>query len=101
MDGAIAAARMTDTVKEAAPDGRVLRTLDRAHAVGDPDAAGVPRRRAAAGARRERVRARRRHRRRRRWSRTLGGTVRVVEAPTENIKVTAEHDLRIAEALLG
>ncbi len=29
VDGAIAAAPMTDTVKEAAPDGRVMRTLDR------------------------------------------------------------------------
>ena len=44
-DAAIAAARVTDTIKEAGPDGR-----RRAHArplapVGDPDAAGVPRRR--------------------------------------------------------
>src|SRR5215207_3123568 len=29
VDGAIAAVPMTDTVKEAAPDGRVMRTLDR------------------------------------------------------------------------
>src|SRR5688500_8955092 len=29
VDGAIAAVPMTDTVKEVAPDGRVLRTLDR------------------------------------------------------------------------
>jgi 2-C-methyl-D-erythritol 4-phosphate cytidylyltransferase len=98
-DGAIAAARMTDTVKEAAPDGRVLRTLDRrvlwqiqtpqvfradvlrraldrdasALAAATDDAALVE---------------------------ELGGTVRVVEAPPENIKVTRTSDLRIAEALL-
>jgi len=29
-----------------------------------------------------------------------GGSVRVVEAPPENIKVTSEVDLRLAEALL-
>jgi 2-C-methyl-D-erythritol 4-phosphate cytidylyltransferase len=30
----------------------------------------------------------------------MGGTVRVVEAPPENMKVTRASDLRIAEALL-
>ena len=30
----------------------------------------------------------------------MGGTVRVVEAPPENIKVTRDSDLRVAEALL-
>jgi 2-C-methyl-D-erythritol 4-phosphate cytidylyltransferase len=30
----------------------------------------------------------------------MGGTVRVVEAPPENIKVTRETDLRMVEALL-
>jgi 2-C-methyl-D-erythritol 4-phosphate cytidylyltransferase len=99
VDGAIAAARMTDTVKEAAPDGRVLRTLDRGAlwAVQTPQAfrADVLRR---ALARDEPALA----------AVTddaslveeLGGTVRVVEAPPENIKVTRELDLRIAEALL-
>ena len=63
-DAAIAAARVTDTVKEAGPDGR-----RRAHArplapVGDPDAAGVPRGGPAARARRPGRRARRGHRRR-------------------------------------
>jgi 2-C-methyl-D-erythritol 4-phosphate cytidylyltransferase len=99
VDAAVAAAPMTDTVKEAASDGRVLRTLDRsslwriqtpqvfraevlrqalsrdelALAIATDDASLVE---------------------------ELGGTVRVVEAPPENIKVTRESDLRIAEALL-
>jgi 2-C-methyl-D-erythritol 4-phosphate cytidylyltransferase len=30
----------------------------------------------------------------------MGGVVRVVEAPPENIKVTRDTDLRLAEALL-
>jgi 2-C-methyl-D-erythritol 4-phosphate cytidylyltransferase len=99
VDGAIAAAPMTDTVKEAAPDGRVLRTLERAGlwAVQTPQVfrADVLRR---ALARDEAALA----------SVTddaslveeLGGTVRVVEAPPENIKVTRESDLRIVAALL-
>jgi 2-C-methyl-D-erythritol 4-phosphate cytidylyltransferase len=99
VDGAIAAAPMTDTVKEAAPDGRVVRTLDRAAlwAVQTPQVfrADVLRRALArddlalatvtddASLVEE-----------------LGGTVRVVEAPPENIKVTRESDLRIAATLL-
>jgi 2-C-methyl-D-erythritol 4-phosphate cytidylyltransferase len=99
VDGAIAGARMTDTVKEAAPDGRIMRTLDRrtlwaiqtpqvfradilrealdtneaALAAAPDDAALVE---------------------------DVGGTVVVVPAPIENLKVTRAHDLRIAEALL-
>lgn len=99
VDGAIAAARMADTVKEAAADGRVVRTLDRsvlwrvqtpqvfrasvllealdrdvtALAAATDDASLVEQ---------------------------MGGTVRVVEAPPDNLKVTTESDLRIAEALL-
>ena len=42
-DGAIAAAPVTDTIKEADADGRVIATLDRSRAVGGPDAAGLPR----------------------------------------------------------
>jgi 2-C-methyl-D-erythritol 4-phosphate cytidylyltransferase len=100
IDGAIAAAPMTDTVKEAGPDGRVMRTLDRtalwsiqtpqvfradvlrdalerdtaALAAATDDAALVE---------------------------DAGGTVHVVEAPPENIKVTRATDLRIVEALLA
>jgi 2-C-methyl-D-erythritol 4-phosphate cytidylyltransferase len=99
VDGAIAAGPMTDTVKEAGPDGRVLRTLDRSvlWAIQTPQVfrADVLRR---ALARDEMALA----------AATddaslvedLGGTVRVVEAPPENIKVTRETDLRMAEALL-
>jgi 2-C-methyl-D-erythritol 4-phosphate cytidylyltransferase len=99
VDGAIAAAKMTDTVKEAADDGRVTRTLDRSRlwAVQTPQVfrADVLR---EALARDEAALA----------SATddamlveeAGGTVVVVEAPPENLKVTRAHDLRIAEALL-
>ena len=100
VDGAIAAARMTDTVKEAAPDGRVLRTLDRTslwriqtpqvfraevlrRALGrDPAALAAATDDAA-------------------LVEEIGGRVRVVEAPPENMKVTSESDLRVAEALLA
>ena len=97
-DGAIAAAPVTDTIKEA--DGEaVVRTLDRARlwAVQTPQAF----RRAAlqrALAQDERVLA----------GATddaslveaAGGTVRLVAAPRENLKVTTPVDLRVAELLL-
>src|SRR3954447_809545 len=98
-DGAIAAAPMTDTVKEAGPDGRVVRTLDRSvlWRIQTPQAfaAAVLRRAldvpdavlAAATDDASLVEA-------------AGGSVRVVEAPAENIKVTNATDLEIAAALL-
>jgi 2-C-methyl-D-erythritol 4-phosphate cytidylyltransferase len=98
-DGAIAAAPMTDTVKEAAPDGRVERTLDRSRlwSIQTPQAfrAGVLRRAldvpgdvlAAATDDASLVEA-------------VGGSVRVVEAPAENLKVTRPLDLLLAESLL-
>jgi 2-C-methyl-D-erythritol 4-phosphate cytidylyltransferase len=98
-DGAIAAARMTDTVKEAAADGRVVRTLERESlwAIQTPQAfsADVLRRAldvdeptlAAATDDASLVEA-------------TGGSVCVVEAPPENIKVTRPIDLELAEALL-
>lgn len=99
-DGGVAAARATDTLKEALPeDGRIVRTLNRARlwAVQTPqvfradllrralavDAATL----AAAGDDAALVEA-------------AGGTVRVVDAPPDNLKVTSALDLRIAEALL-
>ena len=100
VDGAIAAARMTDTVKEAAPDGRVLRTLDRSMlwAIQTPQAfrAEVLRRaldtnEAALAASTDDSAL----------VEGIGGTVRVVEAPPENIKVTRTTDLALAEALLA
>jgi 2-C-methyl-D-erythritol 4-phosphate cytidylyltransferase len=101
VDGAIAAAPMTDTVKEAAPaDLRVVRTLDRAvlWRIQTPQVfrADVLRRAldvsddalAAATDDSALVEA-------------AGGVVRVVEAPAENIKVTRPVDLQLAEMLLS
>ena len=99
-DGAIAAAPMTDTVKEAGERGRVVRTLDRSvlwriqtpqvfaadvlhRALDVPDeilAAATDDASLVEG---------------------VGGSVRVVEAPAENIKVTTPVDLRLAETLLA
>ena len=97
-DAAIAAAPVTDTVKEAR-DGTVVRTLDRSglwavqtpqafrraaleRALGQPDdvlAAATDDASLVEG---------------------LGGSVRIVEAPRENLKVTTPLDLRVAELLL-
>ena len=99
-DAVVAAARVTDTVKEAGEDGAVTRTLDRARlwAVQTPQ---VFRRAAleAALAQPDEVLA----------AATddaslveaAGGTVRVVEAPRENLKVTTPLDLQVAELLLA
>jgi 2-C-methyl-D-erythritol 4-phosphate cytidylyltransferase len=99
-DAAIAAAPMTDTVKEAGEDRRVTATLDRTRlwAIQTPQAF----RRAAL----ERaldvddaVLARATDDA---WLvERAGGTVRVVESTPENFKVTTPHDLRVAELLLG
>ena len=98
-DAAIAAARVTDTVKEAGPDGLVVRTHDRSRlwAIQTPQAfrAAVLRRaldvppdvlaRATDDA----------------WLvERAGGSVRVVESPPANFKVTTPHDLAVAESLL-
>ena len=96
-DCAIAAARVTDTIKEA--DGRRRRRHARPLApVGGADAAGLPPRGAGGGAGR---------RRRRCWRSATddawlveraGGTVRVVESSPANFKVTTPHDLRVRRA---
>jgi 2-C-methyl-D-erythritol 4-phosphate cytidylyltransferase len=100
VDAVIAAARVTDTTKEAGEDGVVQRTLDRSRlwAVQTPQ---VFRRAAleavlaqpddvlaAATDDASLVEA-------------AGGVVRVVEAPRENLKVTTPLDLRVAELLLA
>ncbi len=99
-DAAIAAARVIDTVKESADDTTVARTLDRARlwavqtpqvfrrdvlerALAQPDEVL-----AAATDDASLVEA-------------MGGTVALVAAPRENLKVTTPGDLRIAEALLA
>ena len=99
VDGAIAATPVTDTVKEAYPDATVLRTLDRSRlwAVQTPQVFRAESLRraldvddaalAAATDDASLVEA-------------AGGTVRLVEAPPENFKVTTEADLARAEVAL-
>ena len=100
IDGAIAAAPMTDTVKEASDDGRVVKTLDRSvlWAIQTPQVfradmlrRALERDTAALAAATDDAAL----------VEDAGGVVRVVEAPPENIKVTRESDLRIVEALLA
>jgi 2-C-methyl-D-erythritol 4-phosphate cytidylyltransferase len=98
-DAAIAAARVTDTIKEAGNDGIVVRTLERSRlwAIQTPQAfrADVLRRALAAG---EDVLAQATDDA---WLvERAGGTVRVVESPSANFKVTTPHDLARADALL-
>jgi len=100
IDGAIAAAPMTDTVKRAGPDGIVRETLDRRElwAVQTPQvfrrgalerALDVPAEvlaRATDDA----------------WLiERAGGRVGVVESSRENLKITTPHDLLVAEMLLA
>lgn len=100
VDGAIAALRMSDTVKEAAPDGRVLRTLDRSAlwAIQTPQVFRADVLRRALGTNESALAAATDDAS---LVEDIGGTVRVVEGPLENLKVTRAHDLRIAEALLA
>jgi 2-C-methyl-D-erythritol 4-phosphate cytidylyltransferase len=96
--GVIAAAPVTDTIKEASEDGRVERTLDRSRlwAVQTPQAfraealrEALADREALAGATDEAMLVER-----------GGGEVLIRPAPPENIKVTTPLDLRAAELLL-
>jgi len=98
-DAAIAAARVTDTVKEAGPDGLVVHTHDRSRlwAIQTPQAfrAGVLRRALDVG---DDVLARATDDA---WLvERAGGRVRVVESSPANFKVTTPHDLALAESLL-
>jgi len=98
-DGVVAAAPVSDTIKEADGDGRVVRTLDRSAlwAIQTPQVFRADALRkalevddatlASATDDASLVEA-------------AGGAVRVVEAPAENIKVTRPVDLALAEALL-
>lgn len=99
VDGAVAAAPVADTIKEADGSGRVLQTLDRgalwaiqtpqvfwAEALRralDVDAATLAAATDDAG-----------------LVEAAGGTVAIVESPHENPKVTTPLDLRVAETLL-
>jgi 2-C-methyl-D-erythritol 4-phosphate cytidylyltransferase len=100
VDAAIAATRVTDTTKEVDAEGLVVRTLDRSGlwAVQTPQvfrraaleaALAVPAEVLAAATDEAWLIER------------AGGSVRIVGAPRENMKVTTPLDLRIAEQLLG
>jgi 2-C-methyl-D-erythritol 4-phosphate cytidylyltransferase len=98
-DAAIAATPVTDTIKEC-EDGRVVRTLDRSRlwAVQTPQVfrrAALERALAqddvVVGAATDDASL----------IEAMGGTVRIVPAPPENLKVTTALDLRVAEMLLG
>ena len=99
-DAAVAAAPVTDTIKEAGPGRRVERTLDRSRlwAVQTPqafrrdvleDALDVDDEVLAAATDDAWLVER------------AGGSVAIVEAPPSNLKVTTPHDLRVAELLLS
>ncbi len=99
VDCAIAAAPVTDTVKEADGEGIVVRTLDRDRlwSVQTPQvftrsalerALALPEGVVAAATDEAGLVER------------AGGRVRVVQAPPENLKVTTPRDLRLAEQLL-
>ena len=99
VDGAVAAAPVADTIKEADASGRVLQTLDRGAlwAIQTPQVFWTARLREAlavdadvlADATDDAGLVER-----------AGGTVAIVEAPAENLKVTTALDLRLAEMLL-
>jgi 2-C-methyl-D-erythritol 4-phosphate cytidylyltransferase len=99
-DCAIAAARCTDTVKEAGPDRLVTGTLDRSRlwAIQTPQAFRRAALERALGVGEELL-ARATDDA---WLvERAGGAVRVVESTPANLKVTTPHDLRIAEYLLA
>jgi 2-C-methyl-D-erythritol 4-phosphate cytidylyltransferase len=98
-DGAIAAAPVTDTIKEA-EGGQVLRTVDRTRlwAVQTPQAFD---REALARALDRDDAALRTATDDASLVEADGGTVRLVPAPRDNLKVTTPLDLRVAELLLS
>jgi 2-C-methyl-D-erythritol 4-phosphate cytidylyltransferase len=98
-DAAIAAARMTDTVKEAGADRVVVRTHDRERlwAIQTPQAFRVDVLRRALDVAPELLAQATDDA----WLvERAGGTVRVVESSPANFKVTTPHDLALAERLL-
>jgi 2-C-methyl-D-erythritol 4-phosphate cytidylyltransferase len=99
VDGAIAAAPVTDTVKEADGAGRVLRTLDRSSlwAVQTPQVFWAAKLREALDADDTVLDAATDDAG---LVEAAGGTVAIVEAPRENLKVTTPLDLAVAERLL-
>ena len=99
-DGAIAAAPVIDTVKEADRDGRVLRTLERSAlwTVQTPQAFRAEALRRALDVDEAQLAAATDDAF---LVEVAGGSVTVVEAPRENLKVTTALDLRVAESLLA
>jgi 2-C-methyl-D-erythritol 4-phosphate cytidylyltransferase len=99
VDGAIAATPVTDTIKEAYPDGTVVRTLARSRlwAVQTPQAFRADSLRRALDVDDARLAAATDDAS---LVEEAGGTVRIVEAPVENFKVTSAADLARAEAAL-
>jgi 2-C-methyl-D-erythritol 4-phosphate cytidylyltransferase len=98
-DAAIAAARVTDTIKEAGPDRLVVRTHDRSRlwAIQTPQAFRAGALRAALDVADDVLATATDDA----WLvERAGGTVRVVESSPANFKVTTPHDLAIAESLL-
>jgi 2-C-methyl-D-erythritol 4-phosphate cytidylyltransferase len=98
-DAAIAAARVTDTIKQDNGSPTVARTLDRSGlwAIQTPQvfrrdvlerALAQPHEILAAATDDASL------------VETMGGTVRLVESPRENLKVTTPDDLRLADLLL-
>ncbi|MEX2025322.1 MAG: 2-C-methyl-D-erythritol 4-phosphate cytidylyltransferase, partial [Thermoleophilaceae bacterium] len=100
VDGAVAAAPVTDTIKEADASGRVLRTLDRGAlwAIQTPQVFWTDRLRAALDVDDRALAAATDDAG---LVEAAGGTVAIVEAPPENLKVTTRLDLRTAETLLA
>jgi 2-C-methyl-D-erythritol 4-phosphate cytidylyltransferase len=98
-DCAIAAARVTDTIKQAGADRRVTATLDRSTlwAVQTPQAFRRAALEAALDVSDDVLAAATDDA----WLvERAGGSVRVVESSPANLKVTTPHDLQIAELLL-
>lgn len=99
VDGAIAAAPVTDTIKEADGSGRVLQTLDRSSlwAIQTPQVFWAEKLRAALDVDDDTLAAATDDAG---LVENAGGTVAIVETPSENLKVTTAFDLRVAEQLL-
>ncbi len=100
LDAAIAAAPLTDTVKQASADRLVQRTLDRSRlwAIQTPQAFRREALERALGQPDEIVAAATDDAA---LVEALGGRVGIVAAPRENLKVTSALDLQVAELLLS
>jgi 2-C-methyl-D-erythritol 4-phosphate cytidylyltransferase len=98
-DGAVAAAHVADTIKEADPSGRVVRTLERSSlwAIQTPQVFRADILRKALDTDDQTLAAATDDAS---LVELAGGSVRVVEAPADNLKVTRAVDLQLAEALL-